>query len=244
MTLKYQLDSLDGLDENQKALYQEKDGKYVLSIDGMPEDKTAEFEDRIARMEAKNEQLLSEKKSEQKKRRDEEEKRARESGDIDALNQSWQEKLDTLAQDNETKVSSLTRLLENQTIRAQAIAIASELAVQGSAEVLEHSILPRLSMEIKDGEIKTVVKSKDGKPSALTLDELKNEYINNPAFAPLIVGSKAAGGGANGSNQNGGAGTANPFQKGEHFNLTKQAEILRDNPAKAEQLKALANQQR
>jgi hypothetical protein len=95
MTLKYQLDSLDGLDENQKALYQEKDGKYVLFIDGMPEDKTAEFEDRIARMEAKNEQLLSEKKSEQKKCCDEEEKCVRELGDIDVLNQSWQEKLDT-----------------------------------------------------------------------------------------------------------------------------------------------------
>ncbi|WP_223531259.1 putative metallopeptidase [Pseudomonas sp. GL-R-19] len=46
---------------------------------------------------------------------------------------------------------------------------------------------------------------KQGKLSASTLDELKAEFANNTAFAPLIVGSKASGGGAGGAGHGGGA---------------------------------------
>ena len=34
MTLEYQIDSLDGLDENTSSLYVEKDGKFVLDVAG------------------------------------------------------------------------------------------------------------------------------------------------------------------------------------------------------------------
>lgn len=37
MTLKYQLDSLDGLDDGVKALYTEADGKYTLGVEGIPQ---------------------------------------------------------------------------------------------------------------------------------------------------------------------------------------------------------------
>lgn len=35
--LKFQLDSLDGLDDSVKSLYQEKDGKFQLAVEGMPD---------------------------------------------------------------------------------------------------------------------------------------------------------------------------------------------------------------
>ena len=37
MGLKYQIDSLDGLDESVAAMYVEKDGKFVLDVSGLPE---------------------------------------------------------------------------------------------------------------------------------------------------------------------------------------------------------------
>ncbi|UPK86794.1 hypothetical protein E5221_18185 [Pseudomonas sp. A2] len=37
MTLKFQLDSLEGVEESVAALYVEKDGKFVLDIDGLPQ---------------------------------------------------------------------------------------------------------------------------------------------------------------------------------------------------------------
>ena len=46
-------------------------------------------------------------------------------------------------------------------------------------------------MEIPRRSPKTVVIGQDGKPSALTIDELKAEFASNPAFAPVIPGSKA-----------------------------------------------------
>ena len=60
-------------------------------------------------------------------------------------------------------------------------------------------------MEIRDGVPVTVVLGQDGKPSALTIDDLKSELTANQAFAPIIAASKAAGGGASGSGNGGGA---------------------------------------
>lgn len=37
MTLKFQLDNLEGVDESIQALYVEKEGKFVLGIDGLPQ---------------------------------------------------------------------------------------------------------------------------------------------------------------------------------------------------------------
>ncbi|MCY1459625.1 hypothetical protein D9M71_771160 [compost metagenome] len=48
-----------------------------------------------------------------------------------------------------------------------------------------------------------------GKLSATTLDELKAEFTNDPAFGPLIAGSKASGGGASGAGKGGGAAKGN-----------------------------------
>ena len=35
--LKYELENLDGVEESVKSLYEEKDGKYVLKIEGIPQ---------------------------------------------------------------------------------------------------------------------------------------------------------------------------------------------------------------
>ena len=62
-------------------------------------------------------------------------------------------------------------------------------------------------MDIRDGKPTVVVLDANGKPSAATLEELKAEFVNDPAFAPLIVGSKASGSGASGAKPGSGAAT-------------------------------------
>lgn len=44
-----------------------------------------------------------------------------------------------------------------------------------------------------------------GKPSAMTIDELATEFRNNPAFKPLIAANTSTGGGAAGNGNGGGA---------------------------------------
>ena len=60
---KYQLDSLDGLDEGARAFYEEKDGKFQLKVEGIPQGED------VSGLKAKIDELLSEKKTEAEKQR-------------------------------------------------------------------------------------------------------------------------------------------------------------------------------
>ena len=176
------------------------------------EDKLADYEKRVIAMDAKINDLLGEKKDEAKKRKAAEKQAAtdaaaaaQKSGDVDAINESWQKKYDTdLAAANEGKDDAL-KMLRLEKVHSKAVELATTLAVPGSADVLLPHIESRLSMDIKDGRAVAVVMDAQGKPSALTVDELGKEIANNAAFAPLIVASNAAGGGANGKSSGGAA---------------------------------------
>ena len=92
--LKYELENLDGVEESVKSLYEEKDGKYVLKIEGIPQ---LQNDDGLRK---KVDELLAEKKAEQQKRKEaedqarkESEENARKKGDIDAFEKSWGDKL-------------------------------------------------------------------------------------------------------------------------------------------------------
>lgn len=214
--LQYQHDSIEEIEESQRSFYTEKDGKFVLGIEGMPTPDTSESDQRIEAMDSKIQELLSEKKSLAAKAKESEalaaseaKELAKKNGDTDALEASWQAKFDTtvngLKEEYQPKITQLEGLLHNATVISKATQMASEIAIPGSARALLPHIQSRLQMEIRDGQATTIVTDANGKPSALTVEELKNEFIGDAAFAPLIVGSQAAGGGANGSD--GGAGS-------------------------------------
>ena len=177
----------------------------------------------------KVDELLGEKKTaaQKAKEAEEEAKRiteeaARKSGDVEALENSWKEKLTKREQELQAEIERMTGALEQTTVKGTATAMAAELAVEGSAKALLPHIQGRLRMEIKDGQPATVVLDVNGKPSAMTVDELKQEIANDAAFAPLIAGSKASGGGASGAKggQNGGA----------EMTTTEKHKLYRDNP--------------
>jgi Skp family chaperone for outer membrane proteins len=204
--LKFKLSSLDGLDEAVSSLYEKKGDEYQLKIDGLPKPED------VSGLKAKVEELLSEKKeATAKAKQAEEEARkaaedaARKSGDVAAIEKSWQEKYDALQTKLSEENTSLKSSINTMTVDSAASRIASEIAVPGSADVLIPHIRNRLSVEQRDGKFVTVVKDAEGKMSASSLDDLKNEFIGNPAYAPVIVGSKASGGGATGKNGGGAA---------------------------------------
>ena len=210
MGLKYQLDTLEGVDDTVRALYTEKDGKFVLGIEGLPQ-----HED-VTGLKSKVEELLGEKKAAEKARKDaeeqarlEREEAARKSGNVEELEKSWSEKYNRReAELNgmlEQERGTLSGQIRDLTVGRTATDIASALAVQGSAKALLPHIERRLSVEQREGKPVVVVLDAQGKLSAATLDELKAEIANDAAFAPLIAGSKASGGGAGGAGGGGGA---------------------------------------
>lgn len=214
-TMKFEIDSLDGIEENLQSLYEEQNGKYRLKVDGLQEFVSAkkkieaEHREQAEKRAKALEDELERIKSEAQKAKEE---KARGSGDVEALDKSWQEKYQKL----QASLDETNKTWENRakalTVNAVASSLANELAVQGSSEVLMPHIQSRLSMEVRDGQPVTVV-LKDGKPSALTVDELKAEISSNPAFAPLIIGSKASGGGATGNSGSGASQSKKPFSE-------------------------------
>jgi len=101
--------------------------------------------------------------------------------------------------------NALQGQIRDLTVGRTATEIATTLAIPGSAKALLPHIERRLSVEQRDGKPAVVVLDQAGKLSATTLDELKSEFMKDPAFGPLIAGSKASGGGAGGAGNGGGA---------------------------------------
>lgn len=212
--LKFQLDTLDGVDDTVRALYTEKDGKFVLGIEGLPQPED------VSGLKSKVQELLDEKKAADKARKDaedqarlEREENARKSGNVEELERSWTEKFNRReAELNgmlEQERGTLSTQIRDLTVGRTATDIASALAIPGSAKALLPHIERRLSVEQRDGKPVVVVLDQQGKLSAATLDELKAEFANDTAFAPLIAGSKASGGGAAGAGGGGGAAKGN-----------------------------------
>ncbi|MBV4518524.1 hypothetical protein KVG88_00480 [Pseudomonas sp. SWRI74] len=210
MGLKYQLDTLDGLEDSVKSLYTEKEGKFVLGIEGLPQPED------VSGLKSKVQELLDEKKAADKARKDAEEQArldreeaARKSGNVEELERSWTEKYNRReAELNgmlEQERGTLSGQIRDLTVGRTATDIASALAIPGSAKALLPHIERRLGVEQRDGKPVVVVLDPQGKLSAATLDELKAEFANDTAFAPLIAGSKASGGGAAGAGGGGGA---------------------------------------
>ena len=202
MALQYKIDSLDDIDESQHDMYRKAGKHYVLDVEGLHDSED------LAGLKSKVDELISEKRETEKRAKTAEaeaskarEDAARSSGDIESLELSWQEKLN--AKDGE--IDALNGAIAATTSDAAAEKLASELAINGSEAVLIPHIKPRLAAESRDGRFVTVVLDAQGRPSATTIDELKEEIRQNVAFQPIIVGSNAAGGGATGSSNGGGA---------------------------------------
>lgn len=204
MSLKYEIDTLDGLDASIAGLYDKAEGgKFRLKVEGIED---------TAGLKKQRDDLLSEKKAAAQRAKEAEEaartaaeEAARKSGDVTALEKSWQEKYAKGIGEKDSELSALRGSLNKMLVDNVAVSLANELAVQGSAAILIPHIKARLDVDTSGGEPKTIVLGADGKRSALTIDELKAEIAANQAFAPVLAGSKATGGGASGTGAGGGA---------------------------------------
>ena len=161
---------------------------------------TAQFQSQSEELE-----LLKKKIAESEKHKKEEEKKAKESaeqaakqkGDIESLEKSWNDKLSAAIAEKDEINERNQRMLITMSRDREARLIAESIAIDGSAAVLVPHIKNRLSMEIDEDKELVSVKVLDdmGKLSAMSLDDLKEEFKRNKAFAPIIKGTSASGGG-------------------------------------------------
>ena len=153
MGLKYQLDTLEGVDDTVRALYTEKDGKFVLGIEGLPQPED------VSGLKSKVEELLGEKKAAEKARKDaedqarlEREEAARESGNVEELERSWTEKFTRReAELNgmlEQERGTLSTQIRDLTVGRTATDIASALPGIARAEAISVAVRPTVRSRI------------------------------------------------------------------------------------------------
>lgn len=191
--LKFQLDTLEGLEEGHKGLYEEKDGKFVLKVDGIPKPDTS-LEDRLKKLEANNRDLLAEKIKAKEQADAAALEAAKKGGDIEALEKSWTEKMTSAVAAKDEELTKYQEMVSQMTVGSAATTLAAELFGE-HAELMMHHVKNRLTYEVSEGKPKVRVLD-DGKPSAKSLDDLKEEFKSSQKFAPFVLGSKASGGGS------------------------------------------------
>lgn len=122
--------------------------------------------------------------------------------DAEKLRKSYDEKIAKIEKDLGDKVTNAHASLQTMLVDNVATTMATEIAT--APKVLLPHIKSRLKAEEVDGKFVTRVLDAEGKPSALTVDDLKKEMLANKDFSGVLIGSK--GSGAGGARETGGAG--------------------------------------
>lgn len=209
MALKSKLTKaeFDALPEALKEFYKKADGKeeYLLDSEDAAELRRAKDREAQARQEA--EELAAK----EKKRADDAEAKlneeidggARKRKDIDALEKSWQGKLDKEKADAQKKIDARDAIIRRELGDNVALGLATKISTKPNL-ILPH-IKSRITVDFDGDEPKTRILDKDGKPSALTVEDLQKEFVANADFADIIIASQASGSGASGGSGGGGA---------------------------------------
>ena len=245
--LKRVLDSLDGLSDEIKAFYKEKDGKFYLQVDGKDvEDVTAL---KNAKEHEKNLRVSAEGQVATLTTQVEEATTARDAAiaerdaataakgtDVATIEASWKQKVEDEKNGRATDNAALTGEIERLLVTNTASTMAHEISTV--PELFQDQIAKRLKVEKgADGKYFTRVLDAAGQPSAATVDELREELLANEKYAAIIIAGKGSGGGAGGTGSGGGA----PEKKWLDHTDEELIALRKSDPAKYDRLKAAHN---
>lgn len=233
MALKAILESLEGVNPDLAKEYKEveQEGKksYVLDLEGAyitdePVDalkRARDYEKKeasTARQKAKDAAMAAEKLQEEL---DAMRRGAIPKGDVEKLELSWKEKLQKIATEKDSEITAARGSLQKLLVDNVAQQIAAKIS--NAPELILPHVKARLVAELTSDGYVTRVLDREGKASALSIEELQKDITNDKRFAPIIIGSKASGGGAAGATGDGtGSSASNGARKPDpKFNWNK-----------------------
>lgn len=216
--MKYKIDAAahSALTPELQALYAATGEDYTLTVDGLP-DNQAEIE----RINAHNQKLISEKRERDEVARQAQAERERieqeslkQSGNFEALEKSYQEKLKAA----DERANELVRQRDNSSVEQESQRLASQLAdTPTNQRLLQRFIKDRLS--VVDGQVKVV--DDKGQLSASTIDDLANEFKTSGDYDSLLVGTRGSGSGGNGTSGSI-VKSANEYSEAERIDLANK----------------------
>jgi hypothetical protein len=186
----------------------------------------------VGKLEAKNRELLEEKAKAKQAAEQAALETAKKSGDLEALETSWRQKLESTQGDAQQRIRDLEQMITRITSGAEARKLAADLALPGHSDLLLPHIERRLSTEVRDGKPEIRVLDKDGKPTAMSLDDLRKEIETTPVFAPILSGSRANGAGVPGN------GSGKATKKFAEYSSSELVALRRENPAEYDRIKS------
>ena len=255
MALKFKFKSKEEVPAEQQALYVERDGAWMLDVDGaVDKSKLDEFR--------ANNITLSNQLAEQKKRFEgidpdqvrklaEDKQRLEEAQQIKGgeMDKVVENRLKTAKAEWDKQFAAIASERDSLTARLTAIQIDQGVTTTATKRGLRPTAIPDITARAR-----TVFRLVDGAPRAyeadgqtvrvgkdgitpMTLDEWVDQQV---ADAPHLFESNAGGGAAgNGSGGAGSRSAKNPFRK-DTWNLTEQMKLLKSDPQFAARLKAAA----
>lgn len=239
--LKKIRENLDGLSDELKALYEQKpDGKFHLKLeddDAEPLRRAKEHEVGLRKIaEQERDAAIAERdaaKSEAAKLREDAGKDVNKVRD--ELRAEYEDKERKLTEKHTKEKTALENSIKKIFVSDVATRLASEIT--DVPDLIVPLMAQRLSVEMVDGEPVTRVLSADGKASAMTPDELRDEYLQNPKYARIMRANESSGGGASGGN--GGSGAP---KKLDDMSSAERAEMAKRDPAGFQRLVDAAKQ--
>lgn len=155
-------------------------------------------------------------------------------GDVEGLEKSWAKKLQdretALTAERDAALGTLRTLLVDNV----AVQLANKITVEGSADLMIPHIKGRLTTEHTSEGYVTRVLDAQGKPSAMSIEELQKDLSADPRFKAIIRGSKASGSGASGANGNGSGAPPAKVDPKFDWNKAKPGEIAAQLKARKE----------
>jgi hypothetical protein len=197
MAIKHTIAKLEDVDEAFRSHYKPADPAdvskgFVLDLEGAPApEDTGALKRALERVRAEKDEALAQLKA-----------KGTSTEEMEALRKSADEQIKTLKEQIKTSENKAREAF----LEKQVTDLATQLAGTRAAVLAPH-IRNRLVIEAPDGTNIVRVLGKDGKASALSVEDLVKEIKADELFAPVIQAGRASGSGASGAGSSaGGAG--------------------------------------
>ena len=221
--MKYIIDSETHakLSDEAKKEYTEKDGKFVLILEGHEEAFVPkEKRDIEAEHRKTAEKNLADAQARETKLIADLEKAGGSKTEIEAIRKQHLVEVDKIKAEYAEKHKVTRGESHKAMIREESNKFSAEKFTVPSA--ISRLYQDRLTVEEVDGVAVIRVLEADGKPSVKSLGDLQKEFLENKEFAPIVKATDANGGGANRSNRDGGAGSKRIISKDELDSMSQE----------------------
>lgn len=217
MKRKISKEEFEKLSDALKENYKEKNGSYLLTIE---DDDEAITELRTARDHEKEDH-----RNTKLKLRDLEIKldeltngKHKLDGNIEALEKSWKEKFENREKELLGENGKLKGMLSGSIKETAIMGLTAKIVKPEFQRFFKKDIETRFDVELEGDKPTLRILGKDGKPSALTLEDFEKEIVANKEYASILIASRASGAGGTDKPKPAG-GTVHTDSDGKPINL-------------------------